>query len=243
MATTVRMGSRGPDVASVQIKLNIRNPPTPPLVADGIFGPKTHAAVVAFQRLRRLTPDGVVGPKTHAALDEGPRIVVVEHAMTHIPQPTNTTCWAASTAMMTRSNVPGVIARTPSDMIAADGGLKNSSGSDQAIVTGTRYGNIHGLKCYAPMSWSTPAFVTLITRSPLMLDMLWRTAEYAAGNGSPGHMVVIAGVRSDNNPSGATTYVKVLDPWPPNKGKISWERYDTWMREVPTRTYRVFDRK
>jgi peptidoglycan hydrolase-like protein with peptidoglycan-binding domain len=38
------------------------------LAADGIYGAKTTAAVVAFQRARRLTVDGVVGAKTWSAL-------------------------------------------------------------------------------------------------------------------------------------------------------------------------------
>ncbi|HWT25614.1 MAG TPA: NlpC/P60 family protein, partial [Solirubrobacteraceae bacterium] len=36
--------------------------------ADGVFGPQTRAAVIAFQREKGLEVDGVVGPQTLAAL-------------------------------------------------------------------------------------------------------------------------------------------------------------------------------
>jgi N-acetylmuramoyl-L-alanine amidase len=41
------------------------------LSTDGIFGPITEAAVIAFQRSRNLNPDGVVGPLTWGALFSG----------------------------------------------------------------------------------------------------------------------------------------------------------------------------
>lgn len=56
----VRSGDRGPAVARVQRSLGI--------TADGIFGPRTDAAVRAFQRASNLQDDGVVGPLTADAL-------------------------------------------------------------------------------------------------------------------------------------------------------------------------------
>ncbi len=242
MPPTLTTGSRGFDVAVVQAQLIAKNASGPNITVDGAFGPLTRAAVIAFQRGAGLTPDGIVGPKTHAALAQGLKLSTANHNVNLIKQPTDTTCWAASTAMMTRSTVAAVRAKTPADMLAADGGLANSSGSDQAVVTGTRYGLIHGLRCYAPMSWSVAALVSALSRSPLMFDMLWRSDQYAQGSGSPGHMIVVSAVVSDNDPSGFTTYLLVLDPWPPNVGKISWVEYRAWINEVPTRTYRVFER-
>jgi len=63
---TLRVGSRGENVRTLQQLL----PSIPPLVADGIFGPRTEAAVIAFQRQFGLVPDGIVGPLTWAKLTE-----------------------------------------------------------------------------------------------------------------------------------------------------------------------------
>jgi peptidoglycan hydrolase-like protein with peptidoglycan-binding domain len=62
----LRSGSRGPAVATLQKQLNAAGFNAG--AADGIFGPKTLAAVKAFQRARGLAADGIVGPKTRAAL-------------------------------------------------------------------------------------------------------------------------------------------------------------------------------
>lgn len=50
------------------------------LVDDGIYGPRTRAAVVDFQTRHNLVPDGVVGPKTELALRDA-RFDVYDAAM------------------------------------------------------------------------------------------------------------------------------------------------------------------
>ena len=60
---TLRRGSRGGAVREVQAIVGAK--------PDGIFGPRTEAAVKAFQRRRGLTPDGIVGPLTWTALGKG----------------------------------------------------------------------------------------------------------------------------------------------------------------------------
>ena len=65
--TPLRQGDRGQDVRTLQISLNrIRRslPAIPVLDEDGIFGPKTKAAVQNFQRAFNLTQDGIVGRAT-----------------------------------------------------------------------------------------------------------------------------------------------------------------------------------
>ena len=63
----LREGSTGDSVRLMQSYLNtIRAayPNIPQLGVDGIFGPQTRAAVIAFQRQFMLAPDGIIGPVT-----------------------------------------------------------------------------------------------------------------------------------------------------------------------------------
>lgn len=57
---TLKLGSRGTDVITLQKKLNLHQ--------DGIFGPLTEEAVKEFQKSNGLTVDGIVGTKTWAKL-------------------------------------------------------------------------------------------------------------------------------------------------------------------------------
>ena len=70
--TPLRIGSSGPNVVIIQTSLNriAQNYPAIPKipVVDGIFGPRTEAAVRKFQEVFNLTPDGIVGNATWYAI-------------------------------------------------------------------------------------------------------------------------------------------------------------------------------
>jgi hypothetical protein len=57
----LKLGDEGEDVKELQAALG--------LIADGDFGPRTKAAVIALQKKKGLYADGVVGKQTWAALD------------------------------------------------------------------------------------------------------------------------------------------------------------------------------
>jgi peptidoglycan hydrolase-like protein with peptidoglycan-binding domain len=63
---TLKLGASGPAVKTLQQAL--ANAGFSPGAADGQFGPKTAAAVKAFQSAKGLVADGIVGPKTWAKL-------------------------------------------------------------------------------------------------------------------------------------------------------------------------------
>lgn len=64
---TLRLNSRGPDVALAQAILNRLGFNTG--TVDGVFGTRTQNGVLRFQRAAGLSPDGIVGPKTWEALN------------------------------------------------------------------------------------------------------------------------------------------------------------------------------
>jgi peptidoglycan hydrolase-like protein with peptidoglycan-binding domain len=76
---TVKQGSTGDAVRGVQQEFQFRNlsgDPSKGLAIDGIFGPKTDAAVRSFQQalhqdIPSVTVDGIVGPVTWQALISG----------------------------------------------------------------------------------------------------------------------------------------------------------------------------
>jgi hypothetical protein len=236
----LRVGSKGPRVKTVQENLNLKLKPNPHLVPDGDFGPLTRSAVLKFQREKWLVEDGVVGPCTWNALMETETYEPILHTIPFIAQPTDSTCWAASTAMVTRTNVPNVIARTPSDLILPDGSLANFSETNDAVTGPTRFADANFLKVKAPASWMPRALVSMLNQGPLIFDMLWNADEYTKGNGSPGHMIAVVGVRGDDDQSGFGTTLRIFDPWPPSKGKKYSVGYMKWMQEVPTRTYHIY---
>ena len=44
--------------------ISIYYPVIPDITADGIFGPATQAAVIAFQQMMGITADGIIGQQT-----------------------------------------------------------------------------------------------------------------------------------------------------------------------------------
>jgi soluble lytic murein transglycosylase-like protein len=66
LATAAPVCAANPQLAGLQVALRVHGLYRGPI--DGVQGPKTRAALRAFQRQHGLVPDGLAGPKTRAAL-------------------------------------------------------------------------------------------------------------------------------------------------------------------------------
>ncbi len=94
-AKPVGDGETGKRVSDLQKRLNALGF-KPPLKVDGIFGPKTLAAVKAFQKTHGLKVDGLVGPKTTGALRAKP---AAKQKPAHAPAMTAAKTTQAKTAL------------------------------------------------------------------------------------------------------------------------------------------------
>lgn len=66
----LEQGSKGEDVRQLQITLKVIGLLTPDSITS-FFGPKTRAAVIAFQKRQGIEQLGIVGPKTRSLLNKG----------------------------------------------------------------------------------------------------------------------------------------------------------------------------
>ncbi len=64
--SVLKFGSRGPEVSKLQETLN--NKGFSAGSVDGIFGPRTEKAVIAFQRANKILIDGIAGKQTQSLL-------------------------------------------------------------------------------------------------------------------------------------------------------------------------------
>jgi peptidoglycan hydrolase-like protein with peptidoglycan-binding domain len=243
--TVLKRGSRGPSVVELQTLLNARLAPGLRRATDGQFGQKTHDTVRRFQREHWLVIDGQAGTCTMNAL-RGTEMYVVSHSIRLVPQPTDTTCWAAATAMLLSESVQSVLRRNAS--FSTSGGLPNDSEFDNPR-TMERYAAANRLGLIYGQSWTAMGFAaTMQGRGALMMNILWNPTGYVTLDpdnpgeylGSSGHMVVASGIRGDGTERGTT--LRIHDPWPPGRGRLRSFGYLRWMQTHPTGTYQLLHR-
>ena len=112
----IKKGNRGDNVTTLQASLNALGYNCG--AVDGIFGKKTYAAVVAFQKAAGISVDGIVGPETWGKLG------VVETASSAAVMPT------------VSSNMPLVVSGSTGDAVRALQKRLNALGYNCGAVDG-----------------------------------------------------------------------------------------------------------
>ena len=235
----LKLGSRGSAVARLQQELNRKIPHGRRLDPDGDFGRRTRSAVIDFQNEYWLEEDGIAGAVTQDALYETEGTRPVLHDVTYLAQPTATTCWAASAAMILNRTVAQIRSATPAALLTADGSLRNDSEDSSPGGTHDRFARIHGLRHERPQSWPTNALHRMLSYGPVMMEVLWDWDTYRRGLGSNGHYVVVAGVRGSLALGGKRLTLRIYDPLPPHIYSVT---YANVLRRVPLATYGFFSR-
>lgn len=102
---------------------------------DGIMGPNTKTAIIAFQKANGLTADGIVGPLTSAKLftaaAPAPATALAKTLATLAPLLSPATA-AAHGAKAVASATANVLAKAVAQMKPADAPLTISAGGDQS---------------------------------------------------------------------------------------------------------------
>jgi hypothetical protein len=197
----LHQGSRSMPVKLLQRLLNKKGA-APRLAEDGEFGPRTRAAVLAFQARERLAQDGVAGPATWSRL--GLRLDVT-HPVRLFGQPTNMTCWSAAATMIigNMSVGPGRAGIDPS------GGLLPSPDNIR------RFGEGLGWRMYYPQTWTVAGLAGLLRNKPV-----WAVGGGSSPAGDWLHAIVLSALWSDGAEDASGTMLRIHDPWPPNVGKV-----------------------
>ncbi len=198
---TLRQGSRDMQVKLLQRLLNKKGA-NPKLLEDGNFGPKTRAAVIAFQARERLPQDGTAGPTTWLRLGIS---IVITHHVRLFPQPTGMTCWSAAATMIIGNMCVG-----PGEArLGVGGGLVQDSSNIQTFAQGL------GWHMYYPQTWTVRGLADLLRRKPC-----WAVGGGSSPTGSWLHAIVLSALWSDGAEDGSGTVLRIHDPWPPNIGSI-----------------------
>lgn len=196
----LRQGSRDIPVKLLQRLLNKRGA-APRLREDGVFGPRTHAGVVAFQqRERGLNPNGVADQTTWQRLGLS---IDISHPIRLHPQPTGMTCWSAAATMI----VGNMTVSTNATL--AGGGLAPDAANVAAFA------RERGWRMHHPQTWTVQGLAGLMRQSPL-----WAVGGGASPTGGWLHAIVLSGLWSDGAGDGSGTLLRIHDPWPPNVGSI-----------------------
>ena len=146
-ARTIKPGMAGWDVSVLQFLLTLNGFGVGTL--DGHFGPRTRAAVVAFQRQSQLAPDSVVGPEVNAI---DPDAILFVGRRLRLPRVRVEAAWQ-------QEDVPPASVRTIVERTAVKSGIAPSLALAVAWVESGYQANVRSSTGdWGPMQVSPPAW-------------------------------------------------------------------------------------
>ncbi|GAA0816504.1 papain-like cysteine protease family protein [Spirilliplanes yamanashiensis] len=129
--------------------------------------------------------------------------VSVHHSVSLVAQPTDTSCWAASIAMLVGETPQAVVDRVGLE-------IDGSYGWDQIEP--------------AARQWGLTPLYPACGMPDLLASWLYQHGPlWVVEIGAPYHAVVVGGIEGDGTEDG--TYVTVYNPWPPNGGAVEQETF------------------
>lgn len=230
----------GPEVRDLQSQLNAKFRPTPLLAVDGIFGPKTNAAVRGFQMKSHLTPDGIVGPKTRAALAAAPSIgpspgpgpapnpvpppplpipkpvlpPFVIASPVYVPQDKLNSCWFASAQMLIQWKRARTGTTDPRHPDPSESEKWSKKYSDNARISNAEikyFAADMGFVMVPPLSPSPDLIRTwLVTFGPLWVNGIDHITVIVGIKGKPEECEVLVFDPADKTPTG---HWRNLETW------------------------------
>lgn len=231
-------GSSGQAVRELQVALNNRLNPSPNLIVNGLYTPQTERAVRSFQRSNWLEVDGLAGRCTLDALNGREAQSVILHNVPYFSQPTPATCWAAATAILARTSVQQIRMTTPARFLNDGGSLINDP--DQRLDVHQGFAQTHRLRYHPPQNWPVETLIAMLRHGPILLEYLQKPASFRAGDGAPGHYVVVVGARGSHLPDGSCTTLRIYDPaWGPEDGIYSLV-YAAMLKRPALATFGIF---
>ena len=178
----------------------------PPGPIDGLYGPRTRGAVVAFQAARGLQVDGIVGPRTWAALGE-PVLILGPGAG---DQPGGASVVRSlQRRLAAAGNSPGPIDGRYG--VLTEGAVRRFQRAHGLPVTG-----IVGSRMFALLAKPEPS----VRRSNPVRQGSAPSAKRSNGNPLPGGLTA-AGV-ARKRPSSAAPEVPRGSAHPPGSGSVPW---------------------
>jgi hypothetical protein len=140
--------------------------------------------------------------------------IKIEHLLDLVPAARAESCWAAAASMLYGGGRPLAAA------YARESGRQTGEDSAAVLHTGPatlpQFALQWELTVLRPRPWTLDALTDLLSRRPL----------WAGAYRPNGHAMVVTGMLGNGTPGG--TFITVLDPLPPDTGKVHNLQFSVW---------------